>query len=69
MSRRLIGYDRRLCRDATGGDTWWMSGETDDDRHLQEQIDDLRRQVSANRADIDALASRADASNQRADKS
>jgi chromosome segregation ATPase len=46
-----------------------MSGETDDDRHLQEQIDDLRRQVSTNRADIDAIASRTDASNHRADTS
>jgi chromosome segregation ATPase len=46
-----------------------MRGESDEDRRLQEQVDDLKRQVSANRADIDALESRADATNHRADVS
>jgi hypothetical protein len=34
---------------------------------LQQQIDDLVARVAGNRADIDALTSRADASNSRAD--
>jgi chromosome segregation ATPase len=47
-----------------------MNDDTDDViRSLQQRVEDLTEQVTANRADIDRLTDRADAAHDRADKS
>jgi hypothetical protein len=47
-----------------------MNDDTDDDiRGLQQQVEDLNKRMTANRADIDRLADRADAAHHRADAS